>query len=204
MSETWSRLTAQAGRCCVMSLEIDERTLDQETERQIGVLMPMLCPLFTGNERHALDYGCGAGRFTAALASTISCRTTGFDPCRELIDLAPKAPLVDYITCEPDQFFGGIHQAGIRSDVIFAAMVLGHPNTDTARTIEQIVSILKPGGLMIVVDHMPAEPPYGTWWHYRRPEFYEEMFGEYGVALERIGAMMQLDKEVTVLAGRKT
>lgn len=199
----WPTLAAKAGRRCVMSQTIDEATLDAETERQCRIIFPMIARLLTGREMMAIDYGCGAGRFTGPLADAAACPTVGFDPCLELLDLAPPHPSVQYAGMEPEQFFMRGRAGSWRFDVIFAAMVLGNPGTDATELAADLVSLLAPDGLVVLLDHMPNTPPEGRWWRYLPQSHYQMIFAAAGVTLNRIGSVMQLDNEVTILAGRR-
>lgn len=200
MSDTWTDLTAKHGRRCVMSPTIDDATLNAETERQISEIFPLIKPLLNGREVIALDYGCGAGRFTAALADCIDGWATGYDPCGDLIALAQEAKWVDYVTMPVDDFF---RYDDTPYNVVFAAMVIGHPGIDTDGLVGDLVNVIVPDGLMIVLDHMPFHIPQGRWWKFRPERFYIDLFERHGVKLERIGKVMQLENEVTVLAGRR-
>ena len=205
MTNPWPSLAAQAGRRCVMSMTIDDATLDTETARQCTEIFPLLRPLLTGNERLVLDYGCGAGRFTLPLAQACGCMAIGYDPCVELVNEAPKHDMVRYVTgAGPAEFLAGVHQAHWQFDVAFAAMVLGHPGMDTPKMAEDLVSVLAPGGLMVVIDHMPDVPPPGKWWRYMPIFYYVDVFADYGVEMKRTGSTMQLANEVTVLCGRRS
>lgn len=195
MNDVWSDLARKHGARCVMSLAIDDATLDAETARQIDIIFPLIKPLLRGDELLALDYGCGAGRFTGALQCTVGCGTLGYDPCAELIAIAPEHHEVDYLT--------GLGNVIPQVDVVFAAMVLGEPNIDPEKIAENIAALLAPGGLLVILDHMPIRPPGARWWQYRPAIFYVDLFARRGIALTRIGEVDQLENKVTILAGRR-
>jgi len=195
MTDAWRELAEKSGRVAVMSREITEAELTAETVRQWDILAPMLNPLLTGSEQLGLDYGCGAGRFTAAIAALCGGLTIGYDPCREMLALAPKREHVRYTARLP---------LGFEFDLIFTAMVLGDPNVEPDYIAGEIAGLLAPNGLLIVLDHMPDEAPKGRWWQFRAASFYRDLFARHGIGLSPIGRLMQLQNEVTVLAGHRT
>ncbi len=83
-------------------------------------------------------------------------------------------------------------------------MVLGDPGQDIFETARTIVSLLAPGGLLIVLEHCVTNPaPYaGRWWRFRNAEEYRALFAA-NVRLNIVGSLMQLENTVTVLAGRR-
>lgn len=204
MSGEWTLLARTHGRKAVMSLTIDDITLDQETDRQIPILFGMIGDQLLGNERCGLDFGCGAGRLTHALAKTIRGRVTGYDPCAALVSMARGEIDTDYVSGPPEEFFYECHHNGTEFDVIMVAQVLGAPGIDLEATATGLIDVLSRDGLMVVIDHMPSPLPIGRWWHYRPVAFYQELFRGHGVELRQIGKLMQLENEVTVLAGRPT
>jgi SAM-dependent methyltransferase len=80
MSDPWATLAQAHGRRAVMSLGISDAELDAETIRQIAVLRPLIAGVLNGSETRVLDYGCGAGRFTAMLGETVGWCAIGYDP----------------------------------------------------------------------------------------------------------------------------
>lgn len=203
MPDVWPDLARRHGRRAVMSLQVTDAEMDEETRRQIPILFGIIEHHLTGAEKTALDFGCGAGRFSHALAQTIKGRVTAVDPCHELIAMAPGAVDVDYHPVEPGVFFDECVRNGVTYDVVFAAMVLGAPDLPLEATAADLVSVLAPGGLLVVVDHMPEIIPYDRWWRFRPVDLYQEMFQRNGIEVRKAGALMQLDNEITVLCGRK-
>lgn len=194
-SDTWDGLARRHGRKSVMSLSIDDATLDAETARQIPIIRDAIRPLLYSYDRRALDFGCGYGRFTGMLADLTNGHAVGFDPCQGLIDDAIDHDSVTYLSAiqalERCQF-----------DLVFAAMVIGNPDSDPEALARQITDLLAPGGLLVVIDHMPLAEVL-RWWKFRPAEFYIDMFGWSSVPLAKIGTFAQLDNTVTILAGRK-
>jgi len=202
-TDLWSNLARTHGPRCVMSLTIDDATFAAETERQIGLIMPMLRPHLRGGEMRALDYGCGHGRFTGALADLFGAGSTlGYDPCRELLPTPAPSERLAFATGDPDSFFATM-RASPCFDVVFTAMVLGDPNLNLLRVVADLASILAPGGLAVIIDHMPEVEPTDRWWRFRPAATYIAAFAAHGIALRCIGQDRQLENAISVLAGRK-
>ena len=190
----WTSLARTHGRRCVMSLDIDEATLDAVTERQCEVIFPLIKPLLDGRECFALDYGCGAGRFTYSLQETCDCYTIGYDPCPELLAIPKQTGWVSF------EF--KINRQLAWADVIFTAMVLGDPSVDPAALANEIISWLAPNGLLVLLEHMP-ETPKQAWWRFRPESYYRDLFSARGIFLDKLGTVEQLQNPVTVMAGRR-
>lgn len=197
----WTNLTRIYGRKAVMNPLITDATLDAETARQVGEIFPLIRAELRGDERTALDYGCGAGRFTPHLADLVYGPTFGFDTCLDMIEArTADHPRVQYITGDADRFFNRDHIF----DVAFVAMVLGDPNIDLPATVANLASVMVQGGTLVVLDHMTDHEPTGRWWRFRPEKFYTDLFNCYGISLRKIGMVRQLDDPITILAGRKS
>lgn len=203
MSETWDYLARSLGRRSVMSPVIDDAGLDAETERQIPILLAMLRDQLDGTERVALDYGAGYGRFSDTLATAIGGRVMAFDPCAALVESAQGSVRVDFVSTSPEAFFAETRANGTLFDVVFAAQVLGDPALDLEQTVADLVSVLAPGGLMAVMDHMPVTIPRGRWWRFRPADDYRNAFAAHDITMTWVGDMKQLEETVSMLAGRR-
>lgn len=203
MSDEWAELAQKHGRKSVMGLHIDEAKLDAETARQIPILLAMLRDQLDGTERVALDFGCGYGRFSDALAAAIGGRVTAFDPCAGLIESTQGSVRVDFVSTSPEAFFAETRANGTLFDVVFAAQVLGNPALNLEQTVADLVSVLAPGGLMAVMDHMPVTIPTGRWWRFRPADDYRNAFAAHDITMTWVGDMKQLEETVSMLAGRR-
>ena len=203
MSDPWPSLAERYGRKAVMSLTITDAELDAETDRQSKVLFPLVEKRTHGLELTALDFGCGAGRFTRPLNRLLrgtNPLTVGYDPCRELVEQAPIALGITWESGSPEHFFFTQKE---RFDIAFAAMVLCLPGVDPDYTAEGLARVLSPNGLMILVDHMADRQPNGKWVSFRSEVYYQDLFARYNIRLQKIGEDRQLDNKITVMAGRK-
>jgi SAM-dependent methyltransferase len=194
----WERRARTMGARAVVNAGATDEQLAEIRESQRSTMFPILSELLSGNERLALDFGCGPGRFTAELADAIGGRAVGVDPVAGLLELAPAHPRVEYRR----QSGGRIPLGDAEADVAWICLVLGGI-TDSAslrRTVVEIERVLKPGGLMLLAECTNLKPdlPY---WSYRPVDEYAAMFES--VDLTARGQYMELDNTVTVLAGRR-
>ena len=110
----------------------------------------------TGARRHALDFGCGAGRLTHALAAYFE-RVTGLDIAPSMIDIARRLhaglPGVDFRVNASDKL-DSIDSASI--DLVYTRLVLQHMAPRYIRGyLAEFVRVLRPGG--ILVFQLPGE-----------------------------------------------
>lgn len=202
MTDVWDQLVHSHGRRSVMSLVVSDEQLDGETARQIPTLREAIRPHLSGTEKTALDFGCGYGRFTPMLANLIDGRALGFDPSSGMINAAHGHVSVDYVSCPTDKFFQELRGTATTFDLILAFGVLGEPSVPIWKTALELRSILSDEGLLVVVDHVVADPDTSRWWRFRTPGFYEETFSACGVVLQEVGKVPQLTDLMTIYAGR--
>jgi SAM-dependent methyltransferase len=110
----------------------------------------------------ALDFGCGVGRLTYALAKRMD-RVVGIDISPTMIGLARRTcselPNVSFVTsdfpCLP------FHSQSV--DVVYSSLVLQHlPAATSARYLSEFLRILRPGGLAVIqVATRPRLSPRG-------------------------------------------
>ena len=199
MTQTWTKLATTHGARAAVSLTMTDEELDAMTAHQSALLVDKLRPLLNGDEHRALDYGCGAARLTPMLHDLLlhpDPLIWGYDPCREMLHLSrsdPQRPLI--LTTTPPFHIGTF-------DVVFMAQVLGDPECRVGAVIGEALSLLAPGGLFVVYDHMPDYPPPGRWWRFRSKFFYQGLLKSYDLGMDFITTMPQGENEVTVLAGR--
>lgn len=203
MSDAWTELAKSHGRRSVMSLSISEEQLEAETARQLPILCGMIHGQLHGHERTGLDFGCGSGRFSHALAQTIHGRVTAFDSCAALVALATWQLDVDYVSSDSAAFFDELIKNDVTYDVVMAAQVLGSPGLPLESTAASLTEVLAPGGLLIIVDHMPEIIPTDRWWRFRPRAFYGDLFRRNGVELAHVGDLAQLENTISMLGGRK-
>ena len=193
----WERRVLEYGRFSVLNLEHSTEDFEAVTEQQKRELYPCLQEALRGDEKIILDFGCGPGRFTADLASLIGGTAVGVDPISSLIDLAPPAKDVEYRVML-DQRIPLSTQA---VDVVWVCLVLGGLKEDDLRTaIAEIDRVLKPGGLLFLVENTSDRkgPPH---WSYRSFENYREMLPF--VSLSHRKDYLDLSDRNSIMVGRK-
>jgi SAM-dependent methyltransferase len=168
------------------------------TERQIREIFPHLTQQLCGNERLILDFGCGPGRFTSHLAKAIKGRAIGVDPIQSLLDAAPAAPNVRYALAKN----GKIPQPNSSLDVVWVCLVVGGiPATSLDIAVSEIRRVLKPGGLLFLIENTTPEKPDSPNWKYRSVDEYRALFNF--TDLVHLHDYFDFDERISILAGRK-
>jgi SAM-dependent methyltransferase len=109
-----------------------------------------------GSRRRALDFGCGAGRLTHALAGYFD-RVTGVDIAPSMIDIARRLhaslPGIEFRVNASDKL-DSIETESI--DLVYTRLVLQHmPPRYIRAYLEEFVRVLNPGG--VLVFQLPGE-----------------------------------------------
>lgn len=129
---------------------------------EISQVMTDLDRLRLASGRHdALDFGCGVGRITAALASHFD-TVTGVDISPPMLERAraihSASPRCRFIlNTGPDLAAFGDHSF----DLVYSSLVLQHlPPTLAAGYLAELIRVIRPGGAVVIV--VPEA-------HYRTP-----------------------------------
>ncbi|HVT95826.1 MAG TPA: class I SAM-dependent methyltransferase [Bryobacteraceae bacterium] len=153
------------------------------------------------HRRSALDFGCGAGRLTQALASHFD-SVCGVDISPPMIALANKHNLaprrVEYLLNDRPHLkaFPGGH-----FDFIYSNITLQHMRPSLGRVyMAELVRVLAPGGALLfqLPTHFRRRSGWRKkralqilysefWWLFRRPHRYLEM---HGTPRERVEAIL--------------
>ena len=204
-SAIWSERARNFGRRSVYNLSIRDEEFDEITQFQENELFPLLSARLFSPPKNVLDYGCGAGRFTASLrALTKSESALGFDPCPELITMAVAStvdPQTSFLTSTPREFFDGLR---LQFDLVWIATVLGGiADSEINKLADDITLALRPGGLLFFAENTAPEDPNNSFWRSRPEAWYEKLFNTRGVEVAGIGLYESCGSEVSVFAGRK-
>jgi SAM-dependent methyltransferase len=193
----WEERARRHGARAVLNLGHPEHESDAVTCRQAEEIFPHLLRWLAGDERIALDFGCGPGRFTGRLADAIRGRAIGVDPIRALIELAPRGPGVDYLVSDGRR----IPLGDASVDLAWVCLVLGGiPNARLAETAAEIYRVLRPGGLLFLVENTSAKASFPHW-AFRPVASYQRLFP--GAGLTHLHDYDDLGERISVLAGRK-
>jgi len=99
-----------------------------------------------------LDYGCGIGNVTRALAEAFA-EVHGYDPSRESLQIAaeqvPAATLHGDLDAVPDAYFASVVISGVLHHV---------PRPERVGVLERVRGKLRPGGRVFVFEHNPLNP----------------------------------------------
>ena len=192
MRNPYDAMAITVGKSCVMKPNYTDEERDAENKRQSSTAFAAIYPLLKGHEMLGLDYGCGYGRLTPMLHEVMQCPVVGYDPSPNMIAASTPKPGIIYTSELP---------AMQAYDVIMAWAVLGSPAIDRAATVRHISSLLIPGGLLIIGDHIGHRTK--GWWEFRGLGFYQELFDIHNIHLEHAAEIGQCGEPFSLLCGRK-
>lgn len=194
----WEDRAKRYGVRAVYNLSHREEELAEVTTRQKQHLFPLLKQELAGSGLRGLDFGCGPGRFSPELAATLGGHVWAIDPIQSFIDKAPADEQVTY------QTFDGLtipFETGF-FDVAWVCLVLG--GLDDRRldhTSTELMRVLKPGGLLFLVENTTPGRAHVRHWHFRAPADYQVLFPR--TTLREIGSYLDLVERISIMAGRK-
>jgi ubiquinone/menaquinone biosynthesis C-methylase UbiE len=194
----WDQRAAVYGKRAVLDLGHPHNEYEAVTQRQKELLFPLFQNEINGQEKKLLDFGCGPGRFSAALSELINCEVIAVDPVQRFLNLAPKSRGVSYHALGN----GPLPLSDECMDVVWICLVLGGITDDCAlaATAGELQRVLKSQGLIFLVEN--TEPRVNAeHWRYRGAEFYKSLFTL--VDLHEIGSYEDLGETISILAGRK-
>jgi ubiquinone/menaquinone biosynthesis C-methylase UbiE len=193
----WKRRARRLGTHAVLHKGHGAEEDESVTRTQQEFLFPLLRSRLRGDERVILDFGCGPGRFTPALARLVGGSAIGVDPIAELIALAPPAPDVTYHVSHGAQ----LPLPSRSVDVVWSCLVLSSITHPAAlhEAVTEIERVLKPGGLLFLVDNTTAGSPRRHL-RFRSISEYAELFP--ATRLEHLGDYEDLGERISVLVGR--
>lgn len=199
MTETWSQRAKRYGRRCTLGLAIADTDVDRITAEQAMILFPLLNERMDSRAAYALDYGCGYGRF-APLLSMFCDRLDAYDPCSDLLLLAPHVDdSVRLMTGAPETF---LRHRREQYDLIWIVHVLGGiPEPEIDELSAKITLMLKPGGLLFLADNTSDPVKHYAAWTSRVEQTYLDLFS--AIALAKVGSYVALDNPMSVFAGRR-
>lgn len=194
----WEERARKLGARAVCNIGHDDSEFNAVTERQLSTLLPLLDQQLCGEEKLAVDFGCGSGRFTLHLADRVKDRVVAVDPVASLIALAPPHERVEYHLLGD----GRIPVSDASADIVWVCLVLGTITDRDAltRSVNEIERVLAPGGLLFLVENTVPKKNVRHF-HFRTQAQYESLFAS--VPLQVSGAYEDLGETITVFAGRR-
>jgi SAM-dependent methyltransferase len=130
--------------------------LDFFTEAKARELLDLISRrLGAPGEMRALDVGCGTGETDAYLAPHLA-ELEGVDVSDRVLETARRRnPTVGYTAYDGERL---PFEAG-RFDLSFAICVLHHvPSAQWERFLREMARVVRPGGLVAIVEHNPYNP----------------------------------------------
>ncbi len=192
----WQGRFDRYGAHAVLDLRHATVDIDSISGRQKDQIFPYLKAHLSGQEEIALDFGCGPGRFSVALAELIGGRTIAVDPIQGFLDIAPPSKLVSY------HCLGGttLPIADASIDLLWICLVLGGiPNKKLPGTIAELRRVLKPNALICLIENT-TDLPSNKYWNYRPVSFYQDLFSF--SALQHHSDYEDLKETNSILIGR--
>lgn len=136
--------------------------------------------------RHAIDIGCGTGRWTARLGAL------GFDASAAMLAVAARKPGLRGRLAVADAT--ALPIATRSADTVLCALTLAHIR-DQSAALREFSRILEPGGTLVITDFHPEAAAQGWRRTFRRDgRVYELENYPYGLDLVRDIAGLQLDE----------
>jgi ubiquinone/menaquinone biosynthesis C-methylase UbiE len=196
-TEYWENRVRKFGKRSVLNLGHSESDVDNFTRYQKKEIYPFFIDELNGNEELLLDFGCGPGRFTGDLANMIKGRAIGTDIIDNLLAMAPIQDRVEYRLMEECH----IPLSDSCVDVVWVCLVLGGIRGDLlTKTVGEIRRVLKPGGLLFLVENT-SEKTDVDHWAYRQMGQYAEICSF--VTLTHLHDYYDLGERISLMAGRK-
>jgi SAM-dependent methyltransferase len=194
--EYWEKRARLLGPRAVLDIRHSPEENESVTQQQRQCLFPLLIQQLMGNEQTILDFGCGPGRFTGALADLIAGQAIGVDPIQTFLDLAPAHPRVEYRLLNR----GRIPLPDKSADIVWVCLVLGGiPDSHLFATAAEIQRVLKTGGLLFLVENTHVEVS-SLHWRPRSTCEYQSLFPF--LHIDHLDDYYDLGQRVSILAGR--
>jgi len=192
----WEDRVRTYGPRSVLHVAHANEDMEEITRMQEREIFPHFRSQLNGHEKVVLDFGCGPGRFTVQLAKIIHGEAIGLDPMRELLRKAPESPNVSYWNVRSKR----LPFADNSVDVIWCCLVMGGI-AEPEETIFELRRVLRPNGLMFLVENT-SDRPNGGFWKYRSVDHYIALFGF--ANLVHLHDYVDVGERISIMAGRKS
>ena len=194
--EYWKSRSKKYGARAVLNLFHAESEMDNMTKFQIDQIFPFVKRSLNGSEKLIMDFGCGPGRFSEHLANLVEGKTIAVDPIENFIHIAPKSKIVDYRLIENNRI--PIKDGSI--DLAWICLVLGGiRDEDLGKSLEEIRRVLKPDGLMCLIENT-SDLKNSSHWYFRSVPRYQELIQF--CQLRKVHEYQDVGETISVLIGR--
>lgn len=184
-----------------------DRAFAAITETQRRVIMPLFREQLRGDEKTALDFGCGWGRWTEEVADVSDCHVLGVDLLTEYIQEAERRKIdgapVTFVTLKGTR----LPCDDASMDLVWVCMVLSAFTDDglLAETVKELGRVLRRDGLLFIITTTvkKGETSRGRWAKHRSVEEFQQVFKDVA-PLKVVGAYTDLGDHDSIMAGRKS
>lgn len=198
----WNQRVARHGENAGCCLSVDDHEI--ATAAKIAAYTPLLEALAAqcfepGPDRVALDFGCGAGRFTGMFARACGGRAIGCDTTAGLIRHARKRASSRLAFAVMPQ--GRIPFEDASIDLVGCVGVLGGlQGDDLALAVSEVVRVLRPGGGVFLEE--TAEGHASGHWRGRAVAEYAGLFAP-AVEINSVGTHLVEGRRLNLMTGKK-
>lgn len=146
-----------------------------------------------------LDFGCGMGRVSKGLIDTFGCKVLG-------LDISPSMLMFAKLYTANIKKFEGTHKYDTPNsvDIVLSALALQH-SEDPKKEIDNIISVLKPGGYFILLNEkkrfVPSDIDRHQYVIWKDDGF--DIFGEVETRLTKVNSVKYMNTELDVIFYRK-
>jgi len=172
----WEDRAARMGASAVGDVGWDKEAWDAETAYDLDTVVPFFKEHLPQPSLRILDFGCGVGRFTSALAALTEEGAVGVDATASLLAIADKNKTHDkasFVQARgqlpfPDNHFDGVWVAYVMIHIIGDAK---------ARVAEELLRVLKPGGQIFITEGVNTWRTGSAHCDFVSVDRYREIFG---------------------------
>ena len=196
--EYWQERAKKYGKRSVYNMGYGNNELDEVDRKQEEIYKRVLEKELNRQEKTALDFGCGAGRFESMLAKLVRDKVYAFDPIGDLINIAPLYEKVQYEILKGKQL--PLNDKSI--DLVFISQVLDGvvDECDLNYIASELERVSSDNALFFIVENISNVECNG-YWKYRMPEEYMRLFNFVDLVLKEV--YLELGEEIGVMVGRK-
>tara|TARA_X000000950_G_scaffold288826_2_gene407690 strand:+ start:1830 stop:2585 length:756 start_codon:yes stop_codon:yes gene_type:complete len=197
----WHQRTKKYGKYGVIDTQTPEEEFDNVTNIQKKIIFQCLKKYLNGNEKKALDFGCGNGRFSEEIVKLNSqILVLAVDTEKKLIDLAKRNNRINFL------YFRKLDEIKASFDLIFISNVLGGIEKQNIIKIKDfLIRKLNKGGTLFLTEHVSKNQKKSKEilkeWSNRNDSFYLNLFKK--LNLKKVDEYKYLHNFTSIYVGRK-